>query len=71
MRGAADGRDVPAGGKATAVAAVETGRTGVSTEAEGTDVSLILPCPLLVLGTTREAQTGRPLGDLLRRIGYL
>ena len=33
--------------------------------------SLVLPCPLVVLGTAPERGAGRPLGDLLRRIAYL
>ena len=75
MRGEENGRDVRSKGEVTAVAAAEPGRAGVPPEAVdaavNADVSLILPCPLMVLGTTPESETGRPLSDLLRRIGYL
>ncbi len=47
------------------------GPAGPLLNAKTPNASLVLPCPLVVLGTTREAETGRPLGDLLRGIGYL
>ncbi len=71
MGGEEKGRDVPSRGEVTAVAAAEPGGAGVGPGAANADGSLVLPCPLRVLGTTRETETGRPLGDLLRRIGYL
>ena len=31
----------------------------------------VLPCPLVVFNTTTDAETGRPLGELLRALGYV
>jgi hypothetical protein len=50
---------------------VEEGRPGDPSQGPHAAAPLVLPCPLVVLGTTQENETGRPLGDLLRRIAYL
>ena len=71
MGPARNGRDVRPAGEAAAVAAPEGDRPGVPPHIPPAAGPLILPCPLVVLGTTPERETGRPLGDLLRRIGYL
>lgn len=52
-------------------AAAEAAPAGTSPQANIANVSLVLPCPLIVLGTTTAPEAGRPLSDLLRRIGYL
>lgn len=31
----------------------------------------VLPCPLIVLHTTTDGETGRPLSELLRALGYV
>ena len=72
MRGRANCRDAGAtGGEAPGPATAEGGGAGAPPRAGIADASLVLPCPLRVLGTTHESETGRPLSDLLRRIGYL
>ncbi len=72
MRRPANGRDVGAtGGEAPGAATAEGGRAGAPPRARIVDAPLVLPCPLRVLSTTHESETGRPLSDLLRRIGYL
>lgn len=35
------------------------------------DPPRVLECAAKVLETTRDVETGRPLADLLRKIGYL
>jgi hypothetical protein len=71
MQGAQNGRDAGAVEEAGTVGPPEEGRPGGPPQAPHTIASLVLPCPLVVLGTTPESQKGRPLGDLLRRIAYL
>ncbi len=72
MRGRANGRDAGAtGAEVPEVATAEGGRAGAPPRARIADAPLVLPCPLRVLGTTHKSETGRPLSDLLRRIGYL
>jgi hypothetical protein len=38
---------------------------------EGPEGPHVLQCALTMLGTIKDSETGRPLGELLRRIGYL
>jgi hypothetical protein len=40
-------------------------------QAEGGEGSHVLPCALTMVGTIHDPETGRPLGELLRKIGYL
>ena len=70
MRAPRKDRDARAMGE-PAAPAPEGGRPGVPPQAPPAAAPLVLPCPLVVLGTTQERETGRPLSDLLRRIGYL
>ena len=51
--------------------AADAARAGASTQGTIVYASLVLPCALKVFGTTQETETRRPLGDLLRRVGYL
>jgi len=41
------------------------------TKVEGAESPHVLQCALTMLGTVKDPETGRPLGELLRRIGYL
>lgn len=68
MRGKEKRRETRPTGEAPAADAARAG-----TPAQGTILyaSLVLPCALKVFGTTQETETRRPLGDLLRRVGYL
>ncbi len=63
-------RHVRARGDVPAASAADAGRAGAPPITQTADASLVLPCPLLVLGTTRDVETGRPLADLLPRVGY-
>jgi hypothetical protein len=71
MHAAQNGRDARAQGETAPVDTAEEGRPGDPLQGPHAAAPLVLPCPLVVLGTTQEQETGRPLGDLLRRIAYL
>ncbi|HEY7675744.1 MAG TPA: hypothetical protein VIG69_01635 [Candidatus Methylomirabilis sp.] len=71
MRAVQDGPDAGARGEAAAAGAPEEERPGAPSQAPHVTAPLVLPCPLVVLGTTQEGKAGKPLGDLLRRIAYL
>lgn len=57
------------GGRPTAAAAA----AGASDAAKPGRVENphVLPCPLVVFHTTKDGETGRPLGELLRALGYV
>ena len=40
-------------------------------EVEGGESPHVLQCALTMVGTIHDPETGRPLGELLRKIGYL
>ncbi len=42
-----------------------------SPPAAGAESPHVLPCALILLGPLNDAETGRPLSELLRAIGYL
>ncbi len=71
MRAEQNGRDTGAAGEAATAGPTEEARPGDSPQGPHPTAPLVLPCPLVVLGTTPQSEKGRPLSDLLRRIAYL
>ncbi len=71
MGGAAKRRRAPAPPPTARPRGAGTGAQRVDPLPRAAANPLVLPCALVLLGPLNDAETGRPLSELLRAIGYL